>query len=115
MFDNSAIIPVPSEISLKATRQLRNNREHAQFEQNATPKMADKLVVLTILLLFVSFRPIISDGEANQEGKSLKHLFAASNFFGSRFFWKKAYFCSAAKPAHGVTCVSLKKSLDVYC
>lgn len=79
-------LPLPCKIYLEATRQLRNNREHAQFGKNVIPKMADKLVVLTFLLLFIGFRPTISDGVLNQEGKSLKRIFATNTFLDEYIF-----------------------------
>ena len=69
VFTNKDIFPLPCQIYCKATRQLRNNSEQAQFGGDASSKMAEKLVALTFLLLFVSFQPVISEEAVDQGGK----------------------------------------------
>ena len=49
-------------VTIASTRSLENN---------AIPKMADKLVVLTVLLVFGSFGPIFSDKVSDLQGKEL--------------------------------------------
>ena len=41
------------------------------LENNSIPKMADKLIVLTVLLAFSSFGPLFSDKVSDLQGKRL--------------------------------------------
>ena len=59
--------------------------------ENVLSKMADSLVRLIILLLFISFRPISSNSVKNQEGKLLKIPFAFAHWSRNVLFGKKSH------------------------
>ena len=54
--------------------------------------MADKLLKLIILVLFISFQTVSSDEGLNPKGKSLRRLFAAFKFLRIFFLETKMYF-----------------------
>ena len=69
--------------------------------ENVLSKMADNLVKLIILLLFISFRPISSNSVKNQEGKLLKDPVCVRSLVEEYFIWEKKPRLSGLRSAHG--------------
>ena len=77
--------------------------------------MADKLLKLIIVVLFISFRPVSSDEEPNSEGKLSYRIFMIKFFSGNFSSRRKNAFFLLGRElrANGLDmCVSVKK-IDV--